>query len=87
MDARCNLRRDAFFVVCRVLCAKVVGATSSESLLGFLWHGTKSKVNIGLAYKPTVVLTNGTSLTDGRTATSHSMGTCTGLLVYTCTTP
>jgi len=26
-----NLRRDVFLVACRVLCAKVVGATSSEA--------------------------------------------------------
>jgi len=29
----CTLRRDVFFVLRRVLCAKVVGATSSEGFL------------------------------------------------------
>jgi len=31
----CMLRRDASLVVCRVLCASVVGATSSEGFLVF----------------------------------------------------
>ena len=44
----CTLRRDVFLVFCRVLCANVVSATSSEGFLGlFCVKSTRQHITFG----------------------------------------